>query len=122
MHSFIQFVVILSFELYLNTLSKEIYSCIYYYRKETEVCSKYSFVFWKLLVKKIIKNNKSRLLFHFVQNKWIGGDVYWAKKIQVLLFSTTPSNRNNTDCGWSISKTAMKNFKEVRFHLLLESI
>ena len=51
---------------------------------------KYSVVFPTLLVKKCINDNKSKQLFRFGQDNWIGEGVYCAKKIQVVLYSTPP--------------------------------
>lgn len=49
------------------------------------MCSKkYFIVFRKMLAKKCINNNKSKLLFRFGQGKWIDEGVRCTKKIQVL--------------------------------------
>ena len=120
MHSFIHLMLFFFFELYLNTYSKEIYSFICYYKKEKEVCSKYFYskyfvVSRRLLVKKSINDNKSKLLFCFGQGKWIGKGVYYAKKIQLLLFSTPLVTGIKRFVGTSISKTTLKNVREEKF-------
>ena len=58
------------FKLYLNIWSKEIYSFIYYYKKEKEVCSKYfSFKvvcgFSQTICQKSINDNKNKLMSRF---------------------------------------------------------
>ena len=49
------------------------YPLLFYFELDLNMCSKkYFIVFRKMLAKKCINNNKSKLLFRFGQSKWIG--------------------------------------------------
>ena len=83
--------------------------------------SKYSVVFRKLLVKKCINDNKSKLLFCFKQGKWIVEGVHCTKKIQVLLCSI-PRKRNNKVCGYVNLKNNIEEFQGSGVPFPLESL
>ena len=124
-HSFIHLLLFLYFQLYLNTCNKEFIHLFTIIRKKKFVQnnSKYSIAFRKLLVKKkCINDDISKILFRFGQDKWIGEDVYCAKKIQLLLCSTPLVTGIIQFADMSISKAILKNFKEVKFRFLLESL